>query len=237
MPPNTNNDEKVILLIAECWLGAKSASRFVARMLFDEKTRIILLNTYKRTGDNTGMEHAITPLLRQTADKDLQTIRESLVNDYGLPSGNIEHMVAEGDLPEVIGNRFRHVSNISIVLGLNMHNPFRKGSCSRIIKSLVTGSTRPIFLVSEYITLIEASRIILIAEREQKVSSLYRDFLTDIHPAKDISMEIITHDNANNFRLEKETAMHLSTSVNQQDFSIGSPEHLFLDKLVRPGPG
>lgn len=230
-----DNKSRVILLLAECWLGAMDAGRFAARMLFDDSTRIILLNTYQHPPANTSMMRSVVSVLRQTAEKDLEILRENLVNNCGVPANNIESRVAEGSLRSVIANDFGHIPNLSIVLGQNIHNPFRRGSCSKIIKMLVGGNTRPIFLVSEHVTLIETSRILVIAENEHTVSNVYIRYLADIHPDDDIEVEIVTYDNAKKIELDQATVLHLSKKVKAADFSRGTPEHMFFDNVIIPG--
>jgi hypothetical protein len=230
-----DDTSRVILLLAECWLGALDAGRFAARMMFDDSTRIILLNTYQQPPANASMMRSVVSVLKQTAEKDLEIIRESLVNNFGVPAENVESRVAEGTLRSVIERDFGHISNLSIVLGQNIHNPFRKGSCSKIIKMLIGGSTRPIFLVSEHITLIETSRIVVIAENEDTVSNVYIRYLADIHPEENIEVEIVTCDNTKKIELDRTTVMHLSKQVKAADFSRGSPEHMFFDNVIIPG--
>lgn len=234
-----NNQEtmsKNILLLTECWVGAMAAGRFAARVLFDENTRIIILNTFKSPERVNGSDQAIDAILRQAAQKDIDALSNHLISEHGIPPQNIEKRIAEGDLQTIIRNDFQHLSNLSVVLGQNLQNPFRKGSCSKIIKTLVAGNTRPIFLVSDFITLIESSRISLIAEREAQISNLYSNYLLDIYPDSNAMINIITRDNALEFEMGCGTAMHLARQARIDDLGKNSPEHLFLEMAGRPDP-
>jgi hypothetical protein len=227
---------KNILLLTECWVGAMAAGRFAARVLFDDNTKIIILNTFKSPERVNGSDQAINAILRQTAQKDIDTLSNYLISEHGIPSQYIEKRIAEGDLQTIIRNEFQHLSNLSVVLGQNLQNPFRKGSCSKIIKTLVAGNTRPIFLVSDFITLIESSRISLIAEREAQISNLYSNYLLDIYPDSDARVHIIPRDNSHEFEMGCGTAMHIARHARIDDLGANSPEHLFLDMAVRPDP-
>lgn len=233
---NSETTTKNILLLTECWVGAMAAGRFAARILFDDNTRIIILNTFKPQAGKNGNDQALNLILRQAAEKDIETLSSHLIIENGIPPQCIEKRIAEGELQTVIRNDFQHLSNLSVVLGQNLQNPFRKGSCSRIIKTLVAGNTRPIFLVSDFITLIEESRISLIAEREAQISNLYSNYLLDIYPDNEAKVNIITRDNAHEFEMACGTAMHLSRQARVEDLGKNSPEHLFLDMTVRPDP-
>ena len=71
---------KTILLLTDCWMGALAAGRFTARMLFDENTRIIILNTYQPPAASALVDQTIAGILRQAAEKDIETLWNHLVH-------------------------------------------------------------------------------------------------------------------------------------------------------------
>lgn len=231
---HSENKEKTILLLAECWVRAMDASRFVARMLFDDHTKIVILTTYQRPATGTSMIRSITPILEQAAEKDLLMIEEKLINEYHIPAGRIEKRVVEGNIQDVIKKDFNNIPHLSVVLGQTIQNPFRKGSCLKIVKALVSAKARPIFLISDFITLIEGSRISLISEREESISELYINYLRQICPDKPIQVEVVTRENENTIKMDQATTRHLANHARQAAFSMENPEQVFMDLVVRP---
>lgn len=228
---------KTILLLADCWSGAMAAGRFAAQMLFDECSQIILLNTYQGPGTGMTMTRSVTPILEKTAKKDLEILRNCLVNEYDIPASSITEVTKEGAMVSVIETCYSDHDNLSVVLGQNLNNPLRKGFCRNVISSLMSTPFRPVFLVSNFITLIEHSRIFLVAEKEENISSLYRNYLSNIFPGDQKQMELVTHNNRNGFDLEQATARQFSDQIEQREQSMNPPEYLLYDLMRRSGPG
>lgn len=233
---NSNHKDKTILLLADCWAGAKAAGRFAAQMLFDDRTQIILLNTYQRP--NTGMStmQSVTPILEQTARKDLEVLKHALVNDYCIPEESITEKSAEGELVSVIQSQYASHENLSVVLGQNLNNPLRKGFCRNVISALLSTQFRPLFIVSNFITLIEPSRIVLIAEKEESISSLFRNYLSDLLPDDRSQLELVTHGGNNSFEMDRTTAQQFSDQIEGREQNMNTSEYLLYDLMRRSGP-
>jgi hypothetical protein len=227
---------KTILLLADCWSGAMAAGRFAAQMLFDERTQIVLLNTYQRPGSGMTMTRSVTPILEKTAKRDLEILKNTLVNEYDIPASSITEVTKEGALVSVIENSYSDYQNLSVVLGQNMNNPLRKGFCRNVINTLLSTPFRPVFLVSNFITLIEHSRIFLVAEKEENISTLYRNYLSDIFPGDQKHTELVTHNNRNGFEMEQATAQQFSDQLEQRQQSMNPQEYLLYDLMRRSGP-
>ncbi|MFO7672049.1 MAG: hypothetical protein R6W31_20505 [Bacteroidales bacterium] len=228
-----NSNDKIVVLAAECWNGALDAGRFVAKLLFDSRTRIILLNTYQHPFASVSMLRKIDELLKHTAEEDLLRIKTSLVKEYGIPPDRIHNLAINGDLKTVIRREFDHLQNISIVLGHDINNPFRKGSCRKVINALLKSSTRPIFHISGFVTVVEQSRVVIIADKEEVVSPLYLRYLVDQSGQDENHLEIVTTDNGNRIEMNKDTAAHFSNMLNGSDFSINTLEHTFYDLAIK----
>ncbi|MEX0986954.1 MAG: hypothetical protein WD052_05700 [Bacteroidales bacterium] len=239
MPQRSNEheiiSEKTVVLAAQCWNGAFDAGRFAAKMLFDYRTRIVLLNTYNSPAFGTTMMRKITPILEQTAEEDLYTLRALLTNEYGIPADSIEMAVTEGDLKSVIRSDFSQQGNLSIVMGHNIHNPYRKGSCIGMINALMDSKPRPIFLISDFITIIEESRIVLIAEKETNISTVHINYLEEHFDKEDITVEIITGDNKKRMEMSEQTANHFSALLEMTDLTRNPLEQIFYDQVIGVG--
>jgi hypothetical protein len=233
---DNDHTTKTILLLADCWSGAMAAGRFAAQMLFDERTRIILLNTYQRPGSGVTMTSTVTPILEKTAKKDLEILRNSLVNEYDIPAANITEVTREGALVSVIETYYSDYENLSVVLGQNLNNPLRKGFCRNVISSLLSTPFRPVFLVSNFITLVEHSRIFLVAEKEENISSLFRNYLSDLFAGDQDHMELVTHNNTNSFDMEQATARQFSDQLEHRQHRMNPSEYLLYDLMRRSGP-
>lgn len=233
---HTGIHKKTVVLLAECWNGAFDAGHFAAKLLFDTSTRIILLQTYQRPDTGVAKLLDLTQILKQTAEEDLSVLKAKLVKESGLPAGNIEKVVIEGDLKSVIKDEFSSYPNLSVVLGPDTHNLIRKGSSRKIVGELVRSKLRPLFLISDFITIIEESRIILIAEKEENISAVYLNFLIDTYDEENAPVEIITADNKKTIKMSKNTAGHFSNSLTPSDFRRNSLEQIFYNRVIRISP-
>ena len=232
----SENMTKTILLLADCWSGAMDAGRFAAQMLFDDRSQIILLNTYQRPVAGMTMTESVTPILEKTAQKDLEILKNILVTEYNIPSANITEKSEVGELVSVIQSHYSNHENLSVVLGQNQNNPLRKGFCRNVISTLLSTQFRPVFLVSNIITLVETSRIFLVAEKEENISSLYRNYLSNIFPGEDNEMALVTQNDTNNFRIERATARQFSDQLEHREQHMNPPEHLLYELIRRSGP-
>lgn len=233
---NSNQKDKTILLLADCWAGAKAAGRFAAQMLFDERTQIILLNTYQRPNAGMTTVQSVTPILQQTAMKDLEVLKNALVNEFTIPEASITENSVEGELITVIQSHYARYENLSVVLGQNLNNPLRKGFCRKVISALLSTQFRPLFIVSNFITLIEPSRVVLIAEKEENISSLFRNYLSDLLPGDRSQLELVTHDRTNSFEIDRATVRQFSDHIKGREQQLNTPEYLLYDLMRRSGP-
>jgi len=228
-----HHGSKTVVLLAECLNGAIDAGRFAAKLLFDHSTRIILLHTYQKPAMGVTMMRDLTGVLRRTAEWDLTVLKSKLVREFELPPENIEKMVVENDLKSVLNNELGNHEHLSVVLGPDISNPFRRGSCRKIVRALVESKLRPVFLVSDFITLVEESRIIVIAEKEANISIVYLNFLNDIYGRENVMVEIVTEENNKMIRMNRKTSRHFSNRIHSSELRDNSMEQIFYDRLVR----
>lgn len=231
-----SNNEKTVIILAECWNGANNASRFAARLLFNKNTRIILLHTYMKPATGIVMLRDITPILKNIAEEELYALERKLVEELNIPAGNIEKKAIEGNLKSVIETQFGHYTNMSVVLGPGMEKEYYKDSCRSTISAIMNTRPRPLFLISDFITLIEKSRISIITEKENKVSSAYINFLKDISGEKKPLIDVISNDNKKSIKMNKETARHFSDLPDNSDTRQNSAEQILINSVMRANP-
>ncbi|MGM0463912.1 MAG: hypothetical protein ACQEQW_04570 [Bacteroidota bacterium] len=229
-----NNNEKTVIILAECWNGAINASRFAARLLFNKDTRIILLHTYMRPATGTVMLRDITHILKKTAEEELDALERKLVEDFNIPAGNIEKMAIEGSLKSVMESHFGHYTNISLVLGPGMEKEYYKDSCRTTVSAIMETRPGPLFLISDFITLIEQSRISVITEKEAEVPAAYIDFLKEISGEKKLIIDIISNDNKKAIKINKETARHFSDLPS--GIMQNATEQVLIKSVMRANP-
>lgn len=231
-----SNNEKTVIILAECWNGATNASRFTARLLFNKDTRIILLHTYIRPATGIVMLRDITHILKKIAEEELDALERKLVEDYNIPAINIEKKAIEGNLKSIMETRFGHFTNMSVVLGPGMDKEYYKDSCRSTISAIMETRPRPLFLISDFITLIEQSRISVITEEEDKVPAAYIDFLKKISGENKPIIDIISNDNNKPIKMNKETARHFSVLHDSSDIIQNTAEQVLINSVMRANP-
>jgi hypothetical protein len=209
----TGIPHKTVLLLADCWGGALLAGHFTAKLLFDRNTRVILLHTFQQPATGKGPLRNMTSVLKKIAMEDLSVLKDKLINEFGLPEESILKVALEGDLRNVITKEFCYFPNLSIVMGPDTSHPLRNGTCRKVIRALRGDRPRPVFLVSDHITIIESSRIIVITENEENLSDLYLVFLKELFGKNSPPIEIISRGNSNTLHLNEKIVNHFSENL------------------------
>lgn len=226
------NSNKTIVIVAECWNGASEAGRFAARNLFDNYTRIILLHSYKRPARGIMMIRDITSRLKQIAEEELMSLKKQMVEEMHLPEENIKNIAREGDLKSIIRSVCEKYTDLSIVLGPGTGNMPLNGPCKKIIGAVMENRSVPIFMVSEYITIVEESRITVIAEEENKINEVYLDFLRNLSGKKGSDIIVIAKDNGNKADIDMKTARHLAISKQVGAYPRTEIEQVLVSRLA-----
>lgn len=223
--------KKTVVIVAECWTGASEAGRFAARNLFDHSTRIILLHSYKRPAAGIMMSRNISPILRQIAEEELLSLKKELVEEMKLPEENIEHIVEEDDLKYLMRSVLDKYNNLSVVLGPGTDNQSFNGPCKKVISAVIDSRSVPLFMVSDFITIVEESRITVIAEEEKKINKGYLDFLKNIPGIKGSSVKVIAKDNKNKVYIDKKTARYFAIQNHSAYTSRTTTEQVLVSRL------
>lgn len=226
------NSNKTIVIVAECWNGASEASRFAARNLFDSYTNIILLHSYKRPARGIMMIRDITSRLKQIAEEELMSLKKQMVEEMQLPEENIENIAREGDLKSIIRSVCEKYTDLAIVLGPGTGKMPLNGQCKKIISAVVENRSVPIFMVSEFITIVEESRITVIAEEENKINEAYLDFLKSLSGKKGSGVIVIAKDNGNKADIDTKTAVHLAIGKQAGAYQRTEIEQVLISRLV-----
>ena len=183
-------DEKNIMVLTDCSHGALDAGRFAVKYLFDNKSKIILLQTYHTPVQSKNVLDTISPMLEKVARRELNELKAKLSLEYDISQEKIEIRVIEGELKDIIITEFGNLKKFSIVAGSVSESSPNKIPCRNIIEALVQSNIYPVFLISDCITLIEQSRILIIVDNENKIPDQYREYLQDIGKGKTVDISV-----------------------------------------------
>ena len=228
---------RTILVLADCLHGAIEAGRFAVRNLYDSNTRIVLLQTYNKPQYGRSMLHDITPILEKTAKEDLTKLKNEMLKEFGLPADSIGKAALEGELSEVLANGFSKTPGLSVVVGYDPRLSYRAFPCRSVIKAATDSGLRPLFVVSDSITLIDNSIISLFTGDERQIRSDYLDFLEDMSDNNGIRMTTLTMENGGKFRPDPETILHFSAGADSQIDNLTVGEYLFRQEVQRISVG
>jgi hypothetical protein len=228
--------EKNIMVLTDCSHGALEAGRFAVKYLFDSNSRIILLQTYNTPDKGKSVLNNISPMLEKVARREMNELKARLSREYNADPDRIEIRVIEGDLKEIVVNEFGMINNLSIVAGAISESLPNKIPCRNIINALVDCNIHPVFLISDCITLIEESRILLIAGKENKIPTQYLDYLRESGRIKGKTFELITENNHKQFAMAPESYSHFSAAMDRYKEDLVPIERLFYERVLTISP-
>ena len=173
---NTNPEMiRNILVIVDYMEGAKKAALFASRNLALQDSEMILLQTYQKRSFGQSMLRNITPILEKTARQELSELKNQIVRNTGINPQNISKKVIEGELLSVLKQRFRHKTGTALVLGIDQEMPNSTVYCKKLIGSIVKSGIRPLYIISNGITLISKDRVTYFSgEKDLQDSSYYQ---------------------------------------------------------------
>lgn len=209
---------KTIILAAECLHGFLLAGRFAEKFLLDDRTRIILLNAFKEPMAAASRFRNFDLLLKQNAEEDLSLVKSTLIKDYGLASGKIDKVTIKGKLDLAVGRNFDELENLSIVLGFDFNIADRKDTYIAILSSLLNSINRPIFIISDFVAVMESSRVVVISDEMNAIPPVFLNSLRKALKNFEVELEIVTSDNGNAIEMNKDTAAHFSGNMNILEF-------------------
>jgi len=195
---NKKPNGKTILVLAECQQGALKAGRYAIKHLYDNQTRIILLQTYKAPKFGLSMVRNLPSILKEISKEDLTILKNTFIKEFGVPSENIVKLAMEGDLTTIAQQEFKNCDNLSVVIGTDCTPLYSKNPYKRITSFMTITGIRPIFLIDDIITHIDRSKILVISEKADKMSEKLKDFVIKISERDNIPVEYLSGENYNN---------------------------------------
>jgi len=189
---NKKPNGKTILVLAECQQGALKAGRYAIKHLYDNLTRIILLQTYKAPKFGLSMVRNLPSILKDISKEDLTILKNTFIKEFGVPSKNIVKLAMEGDLTTIAQQEFKNCDNLSVVIGTDCTPLYSKNPYKRITSFMTITGIRPIFLIDDIITCIDHSKILVISEKAGKMSEELKDFLNKTSERETIPVEYLT---------------------------------------------
>ena len=224
-------------MLADCLHGAMEAGRFAVRNLYDGNSRILLLQTYQKPHNSQSMLRDITPVLEKTAKGELSRLKNDMVKEFGLPAGSIGKLAVEGELSLVLRDLFGQTPGLSVVLGYDPRLSYRAFPCRSVITAATGSGLRPMFVVSESITVIDSRVITIFTEDERQVCSRYLDFLENMSDRYGMRMTTLTLQNGGQFNPDPETALHFRTGSDKRTDDLPAGESLFRQEVQKINVG
>jgi len=214
----SRNSTKTVILAAECLHGFVEAGRFADNFLLDNRTRVVLLNTFKRPMEAASRFRNFYLILKQNAEEDLSLVKTTLIKNYGLASEKIDKVTIEGELNSVISNNFSDFDNLTVVLGYDFNIPDRKEYYETLLSSILKSTTRPIFIISDFLTVIESSRVVVISDVDETIPPVFLKSLRNVSGKTDMHVEIVTLNNGNTVEMSNATKAHFSGNINIMNY-------------------
>ena len=194
---NKKPNGKTILVLAECQQGALKAGRYAIKHLYDNQTRIIILQTYKAPKFGLSMVRNLPSILKDISKEDLTVLKNTFIKEFGVPSKNIVKLAMEGDLTTIAQQEFKNCDNLSVVIGTDCTPLYSKNPYKGIASFMTITGIRPIFLIDDSITRIDRSKILVIPENGNNMPERFKDFLINISEKDKIPVEYLTRENKN----------------------------------------
>lgn len=232
MNQKLSGSKKYILVIADCYYGRMHAGRFAVKNLFDRDSVLILLQTYQPPEQRKETDTGISPLLKKIAERELREFKARLLCEFDLPSSKLQTLVREGELSNIIDQDFSKIPNLSIVIGSMNQGKSAKIPCWNVISSLMEASVRPVFLITDSISVIESTRIIVIAGDKDPQTSNYLCFVEELKDKFDCELEVITPDDQKKIAMDEESAAHFKVHSELETDYSNSSEKIFYDRVI-----
>jgi len=186
-----------ILLLVDRLPGALKAGRFALKYLFDDQTRLILLQTFNVQGFGLSKMRNLSQRLWEISMHDLTVLKNKLIEEFGIPSGKIKKLVIEGHLATVVRQNFNSNDSLSFIIGADSDQLLMKDTNKQAISLIKKTNIRSLFLIDENITLIDRSKIIVVSDNPDSIAESTKEFLASISDKNSIDIEYVTGSDKN----------------------------------------
>jgi hypothetical protein len=149
-------------------------------------------------------------MLKKIATEELRKIKGNLIEEFELSPDSIDKETFEGGLSSILRYEFCNTPDLSAVVGCNPIQSYQPFPCRKVVKAVFESGIRPLFVVSDSITLFDSCNIFLFVEDENQVSSDYFNLLEEIKNKSRIRMTKHTSSNPGQFIPTRETASHFN---------------------------
>ena len=171
--------KRTILVVTDCMHGAMAACRFAARNLFDSDTTLLLLQTYRTSRYDQSTLRDISRIIEKTVKSELSGLSQELGKEFSISQDRIREMAVEGDLKEILQELFAAEKTLAIVMGFDPNLSKNTLPCRRLIGAVIESGLRPLFVVSDTITVIDQKNATLLAGERDNIHRVYQEFLED----------------------------------------------------------
>ncbi len=210
---NKKSNGKTILVLAECQQGALKAGRFALKHLYDSQTRIILLQTYNAPKIGISTVRNLPSILKKISKEDLTILKNTFIEEFGIPSDHIVKLAREGDLTTIAQEELKNCDNFSVVIGTDCAPLYTRKPYKRIRSFMTITGIRPIFIIDDNITRIDRSKILVIQGNVDKMPETFKKFLAKISEEDKIPVEYSTGENQNTASYSDRSSCHFLNEV------------------------
>lgn len=180
-----------ILVIADCMNGAEKAALFATRNLQHHNSAMMLLQTYQNRAFGQSMIRNITPLLENTARRELSELKNRIVKNTGIDPKCISKVVIGGELRSVLKQKCGNKAGTAMVLGFEQGMPNPSTYCRKLILSILKSGIRPLYIVGNGITQINNDRVTYFSGDKKLQDGAYYQFLNKIFTGLGLKQSII----------------------------------------------
>ena len=211
-------DGTTILMLVENIQGALKAGQFVLNHLYNDKVRVILLQTYTVQGLGLFLMRNLSQILEGISLEDLTMLKNKLIEEFEVPPDKIQKLAIEGDLATILKNKFGNVDNLTVVIGEDQNPLKHKIPCKQIITIMKATNISNIFYIDENITFIDRNKMLIISEKPDKIHESFKNFIVNISKKFSIDIEYITTKNKDSVLMPDDPAIN-SSNDNDSDFN------------------
>jgi hypothetical protein len=119
---NRNNYTNRILILADFSEGNQSAIDFAIKYLYNDTTKVFLVQTWQKPSYGASMVRDLAPILQDISKRELKALKADLLTKYDLQEQEVEMLSFEGELSRFFQSEWYQNHNWQVVLGLNETN-------------------------------------------------------------------------------------------------------------------
>lgn len=176
----TNNQENRILILADFSEGSWTAIRFAMEYLYEEDSKIYILQTWQKPSYGSSMVRDLAPILQNIARNELQALRKRMVDHYSFSKKDIRLLDYEGGISDFFVSEEYTTHDWQVVLATK--NQITNLNENPRFTEIIDLAKQPLYMLHEVEYVKSIENIFVMADSEQVSEQLL------------LSLEAICHD-------------------------------------------